>query len=281
MPRLEYDRDALRAALEREGRHVAALLRDGAPMDAPVPGLAWNSGQLAAHLCLVCLAFTAALRGERLGLDFGPDRATLPETLAAANARALREVSFSTGAEAADGLTDGLAGLLTALDAGDDLHASCGTPWYGARMSFSAGTLMALAGSELLVHGRDLALALGKDTRPGAERRASAAAVAGVVMSGMLPHLLDPARAQGLDACFEVRIRGGQRFLLRVADGAARSEAVDGAEADCVLSLAGYTALLVGFRRIPVWRAIATGQALSYGRRAWLGPRFSGYFLTA
>jgi hypothetical protein len=39
--------------------------------------------------------------------------------------------------------------------------------------------------------------------------------------------------------------------------------------------------LLIGYGRLPVWRGIATGKALAFGRRPWLGPRFPTLFLAA
>jgi hypothetical protein len=44
------------------------------------------------------------------------------------------------------------------------------------------------------------------------------------------------------------------------------------------LSLTGCDALLVGFHRRKLWQAIASGGALAYGRRPWLGLRFPSLF---
>jgi hypothetical protein len=153
------------------------------------------------------------------------------------------------------------------------------TPWYGRGVTRNVATLGAIGVSETLVHGRDLALALGGD--PRVPERAAACA-APTVMSEMLPLLVDPAAAGGLTVTFEFRIRGGQSFVLHISDGAARCVPAPSTEyeVDCVISLSACAALLVGFNRMSTWRALVTGRAVSYGRRPWLGLRFRGLFLS-
>ena len=113
--------------------------------------------------------------------------------------------------------------------------------------------------------------------RPWLDER-SAAAAAPIVMSEMLPLLVDPAGARGFTGSFEVRVRRAPRFVIRLDAGRAWSVPADGHEVDCVLSLSGCDALLVGFRRRRLWRAIASGGALAFGRRPWLGLRFHTLF---
>ena len=67
----------------------------------------------------------------------------------------------------------------------------------------------------------------------------------------MLPRVLDKRRASSFTGCFEVRVRGGERFVLRIADGTACSEPADSQRVDCVLSWSGYHALLMGYERVP------------------------------
>jgi len=162
-----------------------------------------------------------------------------------------------------------------ALDTGPDLGAERPTPWYGVGVTRTVATLAALSVSESVVHGYDLAGAF--RTRPWLDER-SAAAAAAIVMSEMLPLLVDPAGARGFTGSFEVRIRRAPRFVLRVDAGEARAEPAGGRGVDCVLSLSGCDALLVGFRRRRLWRAIASGGALALGRRPWLGLRFNQLF---
>jgi len=184
-------------------------------------------------------------------------------------------VSFPGPREAADGLRECADELLAALDAKPDLRAARPTPWYGTGVTRSVAALAALSVSESVVHGYDLAGAL--RTRPWLDQR-SAAAAAPIVMSEMLPLLVDPAGARGFTGSFEVRIRQASRFVVRVDAGRAWTVPADGREVDCVLSLSGCDALLVGFRRRKLWQAIASGGALAAGRRPWLGLRFHTLF---
>jgi hypothetical protein len=275
---IEPDRDALRAALDRESRRLVDQIRSSVRLDVPVPGLDWTAGQLVAHLCVVYRAFALAVRGDDLGPDITANLgtgSTLPEVVASTNAKALTVVSFPGPHEAADGLRECADELLAALDTDLDLRAARPTPWYGTGVTRTVGTLAALSVSESVVHGFDLAGAL--RTRPWLDER-SAAAAAPTVMSEMLPLLVDPAGAHGFTGSFEVRIRRAPRFVVRLDAGQARAVPADGRDVDCVLSLSGCEALLVGFRRRKLWRAIASGGALAFGRRPWLGLRFHKVF---
>jgi hypothetical protein len=288
MTSVEPDGRAVRQALEQASERAAGLVRDGAPLDGPVPGLEWTKAQLVGHLSAICEAFAATLRGEdfaeRFGQEFvgsygsGP---TLRDAVAATNAKVVKLASFPDSGAAADALTAGAAALLAAFDAHRDLSAPRPAPWYGPEVTLPVGNLLALAVAELLVHGHDLARAAGADLRPSAATAASAAAVTAAVMSEMLPRMLDErSTARGFAGSFEVRVRGGQRFVLRIADGTARSELAAGQDVDCVLSLSAYHALLMGYDRVPVWRVIASGNARAFGRRPWLGLRFNRLFVT-
>jgi uncharacterized protein (TIGR03083 family) len=288
MASVQPDGSAVRQAFEQASERAAALARTAAPLDGPVPGLAWTRAQLVTHLFAICEAFAATLRGEDFAELFGPefigsygDGGTLPEAVAAINARVVRDASFQTPAAAADALTSSAAALLTAFSTHHNMSALQPAPWYGPEVALPAGNLMAMAVSEFLVHGYDLARAVGADLRPSAATAASATVVTGAVMSEMLPRVLNERTANGFTGSFEIRVRGGDRFILRIADGSAASEAAGSLPVDCVLSLSGYYALLMGFNRLPVWRAIAAGKARAFGRRPWLGLRFSDLFLSA
>jgi uncharacterized protein (TIGR03083 family) len=285
MTSVQPDGLALRQALEHASKQVAVLIRDGAPLDGPVPGLEWTKAQLVAHLWAICEAFATTLRGEDFVESFGKEFAgsygsgpTLRDAVAAVNARVVKNASFPNPVAAADALTSGAARLLAAFDVHSDLSTQRPAPWYGPEIALPAGNLIALAVSELLVHGYDLARAVGADLRPSPESGNAATAVAAAVMSEMLPRVLDKRSASGFAGSFEIRVRGGQRFVLRIADGRAWSEPAESRDVDCVLSLSAYDALLMGYNRTPVWRAIASGKAWAFGRRPWLGLRFNRLF---
>lgn len=275
---VEPDQDALRAALERESHRLVDRVRSSVQLDAPAPGLDWTVGQLVAHLCVVYRAFALAVRGGNYGQDITANLGTgttLTEVVASTNARAVAVVSFPGPAEAADGLRECADELLAALDTDPDFRAARPTPWYGTGVTRTVGALAALSISESVVHGYDLAGAL--RTRPWLDER-SAAAAAPIVLSEMLPLLVDPAGARGFTGSFEVRIRRAPRFVIRVEAGRAWAVPADGRGVDCVLSLSACDALLVGFRRRKLWQAIGSGGAFAFGHRPWLGLRFNTLF---
>ena len=275
---VDPDRDAIRDALDRESRRLADRVRSGVDLNAPAPGLAWTAGQVVAHLCVVYRAFALAVRGDDYGHDITSHLGTgdtLSQVVASTNAQAVAVVTFPGPGEAADALRECAGELLAALDTGPDFGAERPTPWYGTGVTRTVATLAALSVSESVVHGYDLARAL--RTRPWLDER-SAAAAAPAVMTAMLPLLVSPAGARDFTGAFEVRIRRAPRFVLGLDAGRAWTAPADGRPVDCVLSLTGCDALLVGFRRRRLWQAIATGGALAFGRKPWLGLRFPTLF---
>jgi hypothetical protein len=277
------ERRAIAQAFAAESERVTALARSCRVPSASVPGLTWDAGQLVAHLTAVYMVFGMALRGQHQDTELeGAVRAAgwdtgLSAAVAAANAYGIGLLRVDDPVVAADGLAEQAAALRAAIDAVDDLAAEVPAPWYGIGVRRTTGTLASLAVTESLVHGRDLALAVGGGARMS---QCSAAAAAPTVMSAMLPLLLDERKAKGVDARFEVRVRGGEPFALHVAHGRAECFAAGEQGADCVLTLDPRAALLVGFGRRSLARVTLTGGALSAGRRPWLGLRFPGFFAT-
>jgi hypothetical protein len=280
------DRQAVSEAFAKESERVVGLVRGCRDLRDPVPGLRWNVGQLAAHLTAVYLVFGETMRGGYQDANLNSAVAAadagggLPATIAAANEYAIELLAAESALSAADGLAANAAALLEALSRQESLARELDTPWYGVGMTRNVGTLASLAVTESLVHGRDLAKAVRADMRMS---QSSAAAAAPTVMSAMLPLLFDAGRAKGLQADYEVRLRGGERFLMRI--GAEKAECFEAGErrerkVDCVISLDPRAALLVGFGRSSLARAILRGGAVSAGRRPWLGLRFATLFAT-
>lgn len=280
------DRRAVSEAFAQESERVVDLVRGCRDLRDPVPGLAWSVSGLAAHLTAVYMSFGATMRGDQPvpGLSDAVaavgDGVGLPAKIAAANEYAIETLTAESALSAAQGLATHAAAFLDALAAQDDLTRELDTPWYGVGMTRSVGALASLAVTESLVHGRDLALAVHADPRMS---QTSAAAATPTVMSAMLPLLFAGERAAAHRAVYELRLRGGERFLIRVADG--RAECFDVAErgtrkVDCVISLDPRAALLIGFGRSSLARAVLNGAAFAGGRRPWLGLRFPALFAT-
>lgn len=278
------DRQAVSEAFARESERVVERVRACRDLHDPVPGLRWSVGELAAHLTAVYMVFGAALRGGYQDTELkravagAPVDAGLPGTIAAANDYAVGLLTAPDARTAADGLAAQAAAFLEALAAThDDLAREVETPWYGIGMTRNVGTLASLAVTESLVHGRDLALAVHVDPKMS---QSSAAAATPTVMSAMLPLLFDTRQAKGMKADYELRLRGGQRFALSVADGKAECFEAGGRDVDCVLTLDPRAALLIGFSRRSLAQTLLTGGVIAYGRRPWLGLRFPSLFAT-
>ncbi|MGH3848136.1 MAG: hypothetical protein ACRDRT_00220, partial [Pseudonocardiaceae bacterium] len=90
-----------------------------------------------------------------------------------------------------------------------------------------------------------------------------------------LPSMLDLTAAGGRRATYDLRVRGGLRAFVRVADGVLTVEPGRGLDADCHISADPVAFLLVGYGRRGQWGPIATGKLLAWGRKPWLGPRFA------
>ncbi|QKW08764.1 maleylpyruvate isomerase N-terminal domain-containing protein [Streptomyces sp. NA04227] len=283
---VEVDLAALRAALEREAHRVRGLARTARTLSAPVPGLEWDTGKLLTHLVMVYRAFAIAVRGEdfEAALEEAKQSALLRLTgrldkvIGQINDVMAELVVFENADEAADALEQEATALCTALAAETDPHRRVSTPWYGEGATRTVATAAALALNETLLHGIDLARAVGAaETVP----HDAAALAAPLVMSEMLPELLDLDAAEGFKGHFGVALRGSQRFVVSVAEGRAWSSRWEEQRRDCVMSMRPGTALLLGMRRIPLWRAMATGGVVSYGRMPWKAMQFPKLFVSA
>ena len=97
--------------------------------------------------------------------------------------------------------------------------------------------------------------------------------VAGV-LPAMIPLTVDAAAAAGLHAAYELRIRGGPRFMVRFRDGAASVEPPASRPVDCWISADPTAFLLFGYGRTGLWGPMARGRLVAGGRRPWLALRY-------
>jgi hypothetical protein len=148
------------------------------------------------------------------------------------------------------------------------------TPWYGPDVWLSVGTATGMLLAEQLVHGYDIATTGG---RPWAISPADARLVIRA-MTSMLPLVAKPEAAAGADASFDVRVRGGPRFVVRVRGGAVTIEDWAGQAVDCHLSADPVAFVMVAYGRAGQWGPIARGRLVAWGRRPWLALRFRALF---
>lgn len=264
----EVDWLQARIALEEASTQVGALLRS--VRDPQVPALGeWNVAELATHLSHAFAIVPALARQDRT--------APLGD---------LAELASLTTISVADDPERDLAVLAERIEtrAGEflrvtaDRTAADPCPWLVEGTALPLAVLTCHLLNEAVVHGYDIAKAAGE---PWTISRRHAT----LIFEGfLLPvfQVLDPAalvlqdRAGGVRARYDVRLRGGGRFVLAFGDGGVTVEGPSSARVDCHLSVDPAAFVLVAWGRISQWRAIPKGQLLAWGRRPWMGLRLRG-----
>jgi uncharacterized protein (TIGR03083 family) len=261
------DLDAARAALRRAADDFAALIASAPEPDQRIPDSEWTVRDVAVHVALGSEAYVEyAAGGTEAWVDIsdiagGSLARSSAARLAAEPARDLP--ALATRAKAAVGaLIEATEGRL-----GDEAVV-----WNG--MSTTLGAMLGLGLAEYLLHGRDVAKALGRPwtIMPDDARLILASALP------MLPLLVDPAATAGVRARYELRVRGGTRVGLSIRDGQLSMDAGDG-RVDCHVSADPVALLLVSYGRQSQWVPALTGKLLAWGRKPWLGLRLTHYLV--
>lgn len=273
MPAGAYENTrALRSDLDR----FVAMVSAAADLSAPVPRLTWTAAQTVAHATASVAALGAAVVGDVTGVTpivaaavqpVGP-HVTQGEAVAPVNEVTVRHVRPPK--EAAAGLLASGEALLAAIPgSGPDVERA--TPWYGPGRTRTAGTLAAAGHGEVLVHGLDVARALGVRWPIPAE---SAGPVIAKTFRGMAPHLLTPA-GRAFRGVVEVRIAGVDRFTFEFADGAVSvGEPRRWRDVTYRVSMTPEAALLVGYGRASLWSYVLRGAIRPGGPQPWRSVGF-------
>lgn len=256
------DLDALRSSVAVAGVRTARLV---AGVDEPgrrLPGSDWTVADVAAHLAAGTDAYAAYLTGDH------EPRVDLSDlaggSLAASNAGNLAAEPDRDLDVLAPRIEAGVGRL---LDLTAPLRAGDTAVWHGRDVPVE--TFLASSLAELLIHGRDVALAVGRPWPIAAED-------ARAVVLGMAPVLclvVNPSEAAGVRVTYDVRLRGGGRLTLRFHDGALDARAGAPERADCHVSADPVAFLLVAYGRQGQWPAIARGKLTAWGRRPWWALR--------
>ena len=128
-----------------------------------------------------------------------------------------------------------------------ELAATHPVPFFGG-LTIELAAQSAILLGEFVVHGDDVARSIG---RPWPIEAAHARLImAGV--TAVLPRYVDRAAAAGLNATYQVRLRGGPSFQVRFDRGTATVGRQTGA-ADCRLTVDPVTFLLVAYWRRSQW----------------------------
>jgi uncharacterized protein (TIGR03083 family) len=229
------------------------------PLDLPATrGLAWTLGETSLHLAGGPALYADFARGRALPeptIDLGPvfarRMAAVPERIPSVLARRLEANTRRYLADTAE------------------LPAAHPVPFFGG-VTIELAAQSAILLGEFVVHGHDVARSIG---RPWPIEAAHARLIVAAV-TAVLPRYVDRARAAGLTATYQVRLRGGPSFQVRFDRGTATVGPPQPGAADCRLTVDPVTFLLVAYGRRSQWPGILRGQLRAWGRRPWLGPRF-------
>jgi hypothetical protein len=119
---------------------------------------------------------------------------------------------------------------------------------------------------EILIHARDIARAVRRPWQ--ITPRQAVLVFAGLVP--VLPGWVNPERAGKLTATFEVRVRGSTPHMWAFVDGRLSVDPDPQPKPDVHIAAQPVAFLLVCYRRLPLWQAIAAGRVIAWGRRPWL-----------
>ncbi|MGB6163141.1 MAG: maleylpyruvate isomerase N-terminal domain-containing protein [Pseudonocardiaceae bacterium] len=264
-----------RATLETTAGRTAELLDSIPNGDLPVTGSQWTVGEVGAHLVVALGAFTQAAAGFFDAVSpCIPDTEVFGERLSAVTAGTLQLVPERAPGALAELVLDAARTFL-ATTAGRSPDHMIRTPWYGSQASLSLGAATGLLVGEQILHGYDVA----KTVRRRWPISTADAALMLHAVTAMLPLAVNPETARGFTASYEVRARGVPRFVVRFRDGVATMEPTGGQTVDCRLSAEPVDLMLVAYGRISQWGPIARGRLRAWGRKPWLGLKFTSLFV--
>ncbi|MFB7514586.1 maleylpyruvate isomerase N-terminal domain-containing protein [Streptomyces sp. NPDC056144] len=265
-----------RAALAATVPRIARLLEEVPDLDAASGLPDWSVGDVAAHLAAAYLAFGSAVGvGEPVDWDAllpGGDPSFV-ERITGMNATVLtlsgpgeRSRPGALLTERGDAFLRGTEGLAP--------ETPVPTPWYGPGVTLTLAAVTGLMLSETLVHGLDIARGARLPWAIGPEE---AGLVIGQSMPVMMGLALDAERARGVSMALDLVVKGGGPRLAVLVDGGAMTVTRDAPPRpyDCRLTVEATAFLLVAFRRVPLWQAVARGRMRAGGRRPWLATRLS------
>ncbi len=253
------------AALTAVAPRVSGLVRSIRRPSAPAIG-SWNTVELAVHMAHVWENLTALADAEMDSplheLDaLGPLTQSLVE-----------QDPERDPAVLADRIDRRAAIFLADASALRDAEPS---PWLVQGIAVPRVALGAHLLSECLVHGHDIARA--QRVPWTIERRHAGLALMGFafpLLARLDPRaLVDPERARGFRASYEITVRGAGSVFLALDDGAVTVRPRAGQRVDCHLSADPATLLLLLFGRVSQWPAILTGRLFAWGSKPWLAPK--------
>jgi uncharacterized protein (TIGR03083 family) len=260
-------RAALRDSTSRFASLVGSVAEPGTMVTAE-----WNVADAAAHVAAVAWMYTSALAGGDAQTQLARRISSVTvDTVAHLNNRTLRQFTERDPRALAARLRSDVDTILEITEDGDP---ELPVPWLGESRVPLGGVLAHLS-NELIVHGWDIARALG---RPWPMPRPAAGLFFDLFVVGMIRHdvghLLDnspPPR----DRRVAIAFRSFHTRPVTLVLHRGRVSAEDpGGPVDARVAFDPTTMNLLLFGRVGRLRAVATGRLFVAGRRPWLLPVF-------
>jgi uncharacterized protein (TIGR03083 family) len=251
----------LAEAWETVGSALVELLRLGRTNpDQPVVGLTWTVSQLGAHLVEDVEIIIDVLRGK------GSPFKRWDSAYVAKMNQSYIDAILKRGIDLADQLESALDEWRPLITS-DDLPP---TVPYHADQPLPPLRAAACVFTDCLVHGYELARALGQPWPIDPEH--VDLGMRGI--TAIVDHMVTE-RARGFTATYQLRLRGQGTYTFRFEDGRLTVGGNYDGPVDCRISADPGTYLLVAAGRLGPIRPALTGRMVVYGRRPWLGARFS------
>ncbi len=252
------DRNEAASALAETTRALTDVLRRHGQADRAIPHLTWTVSQCAAHMLISDWMYADQMIGPGIFMRI--------EQTSEVNDWSVAPLTDTAPSELASDLDRSTAHVLDVVSA---MPADATFTWWSgaqARVDTAVGLLV----GERLVHGWDIAQAL----RIPWAIDPTHAAMAMEASFAVMPLLVDPKAAAGLNAVFEMRLREAARYELRFTDGELTTSRVASVEhADFRISADPVAMMLVGYGRVSQWGPILRGRMVGWGRKPWLGLR--------
>lgn len=267
---LTQARTCLEAAADRTADLLASIPEGG----RPVKNSDWTISEVGAHLVVVLRGYTDAAQGSfDLLVPYIPHTELFRDRLRAVTAGSLELVPERHPGVLSTLVIDAVDKFLAVTD-GRSPDEPVSTPWYGTTASLSLAAVTGVLAGEQIIHGYDIATTLRRRwpiSQPDALLMLP-------TLTRMIPLAVNPATARGHTASYQVRLRGGTRFVVHFQDGTPSVEPVDGQPIDCHLWADPVDLMLVIYGRTSQWGPIARGHLLAWGRKPWLGLSFRSRF---
>ena len=253
---------ALLATVEKTAYRASLLLRSATKPEKRAIGT-WTVAETANHLSRCYTSFIDAFEGTF---------AVAPEDVDSDNAEALA----ADPERDLDVLADRIeAGMHEYLEAARSVDENELVDFFTGVLVPASGVTATLLG-EVLVHGYDIAKAEGLPWVIEPEH----AALTCQALVPVLSYFVDEEAAAGLNAGFEIRLRGGSTTYWYFEDGRLTVESSPVTPVDCHISAEPATILLMSYNRIGPTLPALTGKVRVWGRRPWLAMRLGGVFKT-